>query len=406
MARFEPSRSLAALALAAALPGGALASGFAIPELSSAGLALSNAIVANHKELGAIPYNAAAMSFHRGHSLSLGGMVVKPGLSVTTANGNFDSESNDAVFVPFLQGVFQPTERVSVGITVGAPFGLETDWLPGTFTPPAPALAPSVATNTKLELLDVSPIFSYRINKNLSIGGGLDYYNARTVVFDTAAISIDGGGEGFGWNVGVLWNSGSWSFGAAYRSAVTIDMSGSFNAPGAALPIIADLNIPSRLQVGVRYQANAALAVEFDITRTGWSDFDELVVSAPAPFNTTLVTSKNGWNDVNAYRLGVSYQISQATQLRFGYTYDETPQPEAHFSARTPDADRHLFSIGIKHQLHNGWNIEASYMYVKFKDRTIDGPIQSGPDANGTATYAGRYESDVNLLGASISKSF
>ncbi len=400
------SRSVAAIAVASCLSQGALASGFAIPELSVAGLALSNAMVANSVDLGAIPYNPAAMAFHKGNSFSVGGMFVKPGLSVKTTNGDFDSDANDAVFVPFLQGVFQPTGRFSIGLTVGAPFGLETDWLPGTFSVPAPQLQPTIATNTKLELVDVSPVFAFRINDNLSIGGGVDYYNARTVIFDTSVVSVEGGGEGFGWNIGALWQSGQWSFGASFRSSATVDLSGDFNAPGVGLPIVADLDIPSRFQVGVRYQANTALAVEFDITRTGWSDFDSLVVTAPAPFNTELVNSKNGWEDVNAYRVGVSYQLNSATQLRFGYTFDETPQPAEHFSARTPDADRHLFSVGVSHVLASGWNIEAAYMYVKFQDRTVSGPPQAGPDANGTATYAGEYNSDVNLLGASISKSF
>jgi len=52
------------------------ASGFSVPELSTAGLSLSNALVANPEELGAIPYNAAAMGFHDKSSLSLGALFI------------------------------------------------------------------------------------------------------------------------------------------------------------------------------------------------------------------------------------------------------------------------------------------------------------------------------------------
>lgn len=44
-----------------------------------------------------------------------------------------------------------------------------------------------------------------------------------------------------------------------------------------------------------------------------------------SPF-VNLVTSTNGWKDVSAYRLGVTYELSDTTGLRFGYSFDETPR--------------------------------------------------------------------------------
>ena len=42
----------------------------------------------------------------------------------------------------------------------------------------------------------------------------------------------------------------------------------------------------------------------------------------------TLATSTNNWDDANAYRLGISYQLTPRTQLRFGYTLDKTGQKD------------------------------------------------------------------------------
>ena len=43
-------------------------------------------------------------------------------------------------------------------------------------------------------------------------------------------------------------------------------------APGQTAEL--DLNLPWRLQLGVRYAINPQLAVEVDWTRMGWSQFE------------------------------------------------------------------------------------------------------------------------------------
>jgi long-subunit fatty acid transport protein len=88
---------------------------------------------------------------------------------------------------------------------------------------------------------------------------------------------------------------------------------------------------------------------------------------------STLIQDTNDWQDANAFRFGVTYQLLDQTQLRFGYSYDETAQNDAHFSARAPDNDRNLFSIGVSHRLDDGWQLEAGYMYVMFNDRNYSG---------------------------------
>ena len=58
-----PGAVASALALcvagAVSVPQGAMASGFALPEVSAAGVGMANALVANPKEVGAFAYNPA-----------------------------------------------------------------------------------------------------------------------------------------------------------------------------------------------------------------------------------------------------------------------------------------------------------------------------------------------------------
>jgi long-chain fatty acid transport protein len=169
-----------------------------------------------------------------------------------------------------------------------------------------------------------------------------------------------------------------------------------------------DLNLPWRLQLGVRYEITPALAVEVDWTRNGWSEFDKIQVDGDV--SGTLIEDTNEWKDSNAYRFGVTYQLLEATQLRFGYSYDEKAQPDDYFSARVPDNDRQLFAAGVAHSLQGGWQVEAGYLYATTGERNVRGARPFDPsapgDINGTTAIAGKYESNVHMIALEVSKGF
>jgi len=401
----------------------AQASGFAVPEANPTGMALSNAMVANPESLGAIAYNPAAMAFHDGSSLSMGALLVKPDLSVeTTAAGSTDSDANDTVAIPAIAAHKKVTETWAIGISISAPFGLETEWPAGTFDDQYP-LGSTIPTKSNLKIPAFSPSVAYQVNENASLSAGVDYYWMQEVVFNgdinagspgsNPKANLKGDGRGVGYSLGLLVKQGNWSFGGNYHSSANIPIEGRVDLPAGALPpfmsnrVHADLELPWRLQLGVRNQTTDKLAIEFDITRTGWSSFDQLVVDQDQ-YGVNIVTSNNEWDDANAYRLGVSYNISPATQLRVGYTFDETPQDDKYFSPRIPDADRQLFSMGIGHSLGDGWSIDAGYMYVKFDKRTIDSSTAAvaGSETNGTDAVNGTYDSSVHLFGLGVTKHF
>lgn len=393
------------------------ASGFAVPEASITGLGASNALVANPDEIGAIAYNPAAMAFHEKSSISAGALAIRPDLEVKTGSGNHNSEGSNTVGIPLFQGTLRIAKDWSLGLGVATPFGLETKWETDVFPGFSGPLAPLATTHSKLDLLAFTPAVAFRINEYLSVSGGLDYYKALDVKLNSAAIEIEGDGDEIGWNLGLMLNMDDWSFGVSYHSDVRIDIKGHFKASppagtGARISADANLDLPWRLQAGVRWKATEKLAVEFDITRTGWSEFDRLLVKTdgsfgPLPSGAVLTSTTNKWDDANAYRLGGTYQLAPKTQLRFGYSFDKTPQNDDHFSARIPDEDRHLFSVGLGHDFGGGWGIDVGYMYVRFKDRNYSSNTPfTGGDPNGTSAFNGDYQSSVHLLGLGVSKTF
>lgn len=392
------------------------ASGFALPEVSAAGLGVSNAIVANPEEPGAFPYNPAAMGFHGRSSLAVGGILIAPEFSVRTASGRHDSEGASWIAAPMIQGALVLDERWRLGLSVNAPFGLETRWAFGTF-PTLTQIPPAIPgldhpTQSKLEVIATSPSVTYRVTDALSLAAGIDYYYAREATLDTHTIRLSGDGDAWGWNLSALFRHGPWSFGAAYRSEASVDIDGTLRVlapiPGrpASQKASVDLDLPSRLQLGVRYAFSPDLAVELDWSRTGWSSFDRLIVKSSN--GTEIKNDTNEWDDTNAYRLGLTYHLLPKTQLRAGYTYDETGQGDAYFSGRVPDNDRHLFSLGVGQELAQGWSVDAGYMYVRFKERRFRGdrPYVPGGEVNGTSALDGDYQGAAHLIGVELRKTF
>lgn len=415
----------------------ATASGFSVPELSALGVGTANAVVANPVDAGAFAYNPSTMGFHDGSSMALGTVLINPKFEVTTASGNHESQGGDWFASPIFQTALKVNEQWRIGIGVNAPFGLETRWKVGTFpkltgtavTLPLPAPVGPLdipngnhPTSSKLEIVTFTPTLAYRLNDDLSLAAGVDYYKAREAKLNGSLAKVDGDGDVLGWNVSALFRRDAWSIGASFHSAVTLDIDGWYTPldqglvrlnrrmPGSGLPpsqsARLDLNLPWRLQLGARYEVNNELAVELDWTRTGWSSFDKLEVIGS--MDGLIARDVNDWSDANAYRLGLTYDVRPTTQLRFGYSYDETGQHESHFTARSPDNDRQLFAVGVGQDLGQGWALEAAYMYVAVNERKIRSNVSymPGEDVNSSDAFDGDYSQNSNLLALEARKSF
>ncbi len=409
------NRTLLAGLVAASLPVTAIqASGFRIPEVSVAGTAASNALVATTDDLGSVPYNPASISFHKGNAALLGVNHITYEATVTT-DATFEGDGDDSFFVPNMMLSAVGDNNWAFAMLINAPFGLETSWPDSTFPGFADidALEPGLS---RIEMLNFNPNLSYKIDDSSSFSFGLTYYDVRDLRLNTQAVKISGSGYGTGWNIGYLKKLGAVSVGASYRSAVKTDIKGTFDSTALGPPngpfflgASAKLEFPDIFQLGIHFQATDSFGIEFDVDRTGWSSFDEIKVT-----NSTGGTfgspSYNNWKDSWAYRLGFAYKFNQDNKLMFGYSYDESPQPDSHFSARVPDADRQLLSIGASHTFAGSWTLQYAYMHVMVDDRTVNSTTTyipgTTPDPNGTTAYNGEYESKVDIIGISISKTF
>jgi long-chain fatty acid transport protein len=323
---------------------------------------------------------------------------VKPELGIPT-----ESTGEDTFWIPNAYFMFQGTDNVSFGLAVNAPFGLETRWPSGTFgvfggvgaDPNAPDLS-------RIKMFNVNPNIAWQIDDTSSFAVGLNYYDLNELIFNNQGASIKGSGGDFGWNIAYQKKMDKLTFGASYRSAVEIYVSGSFQQTGSiALAAAATLEFPDILQAGIHYQVTDKLGMEFDVERTGWSSFDAITID----FGAGTITSTNNWDDTTAYRLGAIYQMNPKTKLMFGYTTEDTPQPDEYFSARVPDNDRQLYSLGMTRDMGK-WTLELAYMLVDVDEREFSSTEVPTTDPNGTLAYNGTYNSDSDLISVGVSMKF
>lgn len=388
------------------LPAVGYSSGFRLPESSAAGVSLSNAIVANSDAAGALIYNPAMMSAHQERRLvSAGFSNIRLDLNAKPDGGtSTDNKGQDSINLPNFFYMDRMAPNWAWGIGLNTPFGLITKWPNDTFPAYAGALnpfGPFEPEASKIKMINISPNVSFKIDDNNFVGIGLNYYDVSELEFNTQDIDIKGDGTGSGYTIAYFYQRNEWSFGATYRSSVNVDVKGHIEDDGIAGGIKANastsLDFPSMIQIGLRNKLNEQLAIEFDIERTNWSSFDEIKIKHKHPFLPNPVSSTDKWDDVNAYRLGLTYQLNEPVQLRFGYTKDQTPQSDKYYTPRIPDADRQMFSGGLAYAMNADVTLEGGLMYIKLNDRNVSGS---------EGFFDGKYKAKAYLLGLGVSAKF
>ncbi|GAB4343415.1 MAG: OmpP1/FadL family transporter [Desulfobulbaceae bacterium] len=375
----------AAAALVAGSASTALASGYRIPEQSLNATALSNAYLAGADRADAAYYNPANMAWLGEGTLVEGGLtyIHLPSIDYTDArtsayNGESESEN---FLVPNLHLVSPDLNNFRFGFSLVFPAGLSKRWddvFPRTF-----------AREFSMTVVEANPTVSYRFNDMFSVAGGVRFiYSEATVksngtiiaVPPTAAnpnpeyvtISRDMDGDTFeyGYNLAAsLRPVENLAVGATYRSKVDMDlegngtltasqsfMSGMIPAGSYVGPGSVSVPLPAVFALGVAYTFEKA-TIEFEYDRTFWSDYETLDFSYPRSLGHPVLISAfddpiaKDWDDVDAFRIGLTYQMDQNLALMAGFGLDGNPIPDSSLSFDLPDSDAWFISFGARYDL-------------------------------------------------------
>jgi len=426
----------------AAMPGLVQASGFALIENGAAGQGNAYAGAAAHtKDAATVFFNPAGMMQLEGSHLSVAGHYIKPDAKFTNKgstgaaalgspalSGSNDDGGFDAL-VPNLYWVTDINEKYKFGLGVNTTFGLATkyndDWV-GRYH----------AVETDLKTININPSMGYRVNDQLSLGGGIDVLYGDvtlTSAIDFGAIcaaqgvasascspqQTDGFADlsgdnlsdpAFGFNFGLQYLlQPQTMLGVSYRSEIDLKLKGNanFTVPsGAAFIPASGLFTDSKITAGVTLPASLALSVSHqidditylaDITWTGWSSFKELRVNYQNPAQPDSATTED-WNDTLRYSVGMDYQYSDKMVMRTGVAFDESPVPSP--ERRTPRIsgnDRTWLSFGLSYLWDEALSIDVGYSHLFIDNTKINNTFESSVPTL-AATLTGEYKADVNIL--------
>jgi long-chain fatty acid transport protein len=430
-ARWARLGGLVALGLVAAMP--ARGAGFAIFEQGSKAMGMAGAFTAQADDPSAMFHNAAGLAFQDARAFRLGFTYIT--FSEAKFQGSDPFPGADATgeqktlqqFPPHAYWVQPIGDRVRFGLGLNSPFGLSTEWKnvdswAGRY----------LSALASLRAIDVNPTLAWKVNDSFGVGLGIvgrfsDVELERRIgrnnpftqtVSDIAEVHLESDlDSAYGFNFGLLhkWNN-SFSWGLSYRSKIKVDYEGdarlrqiltgipAFDAAVARglpfntnLPIETSIEFPDQASLGLLFAVNQNLSIETDINWTGWSSFDQIVINGTSPtssavFNPTTSTIREDWEDVYNYRLGVRWRMASGSELRLGYVYDETPQPDESVSPLLPDANRSGITLGYGTQLGR-LPLDLALMYLPFDERTTD---VNHDNFNGT------YNTTAWLLGVTL----
>lgn len=302
-----------------------------------------------------------------------GGIAVADGTNVIVngsfyiAEGSYQLfDSSDKVKTdsqPAIVPSFYITSRVSdmfaVGLGFHMPFGLRVSW------PDGHAQAEAIQDQS-LKTYFITPSVGINLDKHvpgLSLGGGVDLVPAtveleQALVFGEVVGNVQLGGDAFGigGRAGIMYRPPSHpelKAGLMWRSSVDLNFAGKGDFDIAQpfrqqLPpdgnITTDIKLPQSVWGGVAYSPIDELEIEANAVWIDWSSFKELRVELPMD---QVTVSPQLYHDTVSFRAGVEYTfIPQNAAIRAGFVYDPTPIPNETLTARLPDINRKVVTLG------------------------------------------------------------
>lgn len=466
--------SAVVLALASCLvPGTVLASGFQLNEQNGSGLGNAYAgLAAGVRDASAIFFNPAALTGIEGGQLVLSVEGIGPSNSFTDTGssppflptsppfplpislGGDGGEAGSWTPVPNGYFSWQAGSSWWIGLGVGVPFGLTTEW-------DASWLGRFHAVKSSIKTVNINPTVAVKLGEVLSVGAGVNYqrlsaeltqnlayggtaFGAAGQVGGPAAaagilaqlggpaglalegpVAIKGDSWAWGWNAGVLLRLGDHGrLGASYRSKVKHDLEGdvtftgapTFSEQGPLGPIGAGLNAQfadGPVTATVELPDTVSLAAAFtgekvdvlaDWTWTGWSSIPSLDVfrTGGSELSGVPLQFEDSWRAA----FGLGFQLSEPFKLRLGTAYDRTPVQDRYRTPRLPDQDRVWATAGFEMKVGEKGAIDLGYAHIFIKDGSSDLPNQSSATDAPSGTIVGTYQANVNIVAFQYRVSF
>jgi len=394
------------------------AGGFAIREQSAYGQGSSFAGIAAGGALSSMFWNPATITQFAGKNVEQVFSAILPHAShsFTTATlaalGNAPGNSGMDALVPAGYSSFQINDRLWVGMSVNAPFGLAVNF------PQRWAGAP-YGESSKVSTYNFSPTVAYKVADWISVAVGLqaqymqvsyDAFLAANPLIGT----VNGAGWGWGWTAGVtLTPLPKTQIGIGYRSAIDQKINGTLDVP-PTIPFTTrgsvnlTLNLPDTLTFGLRQGIGDRFTLLAGVEWANWSRIGTARLlqpnGTPATIGAAAVNFPFQYSDGWFYSLGGEYAFNPALTLRAGIAFEKSPIVDGVRTPRLPDNDRMWYSAGASYKpaFLPGATVDIGYSFIDVKDTPLNLGPGSGNPWSGATTYVGSVDSHIHIVSVGL----
>ncbi len=354
----------------------AQASGYRIPEQSVDSTAKAGANIASATRADAAYFNPANMSFLEDRWQVQGNMsyihLTKIKYDANNPAG-FDQSTkseDENFFIPTFFAVSPSYNDFRFGLSITSPNGLAKRWREDGTN------ARAASKTFSLKTAEINPTVSYAFSDSFSMAVGVRAMWAEATLKNALFDFSDDTWE-WGYNfAAAIKPTEDMNISVTYRSKIDLDWSVS----DAEFPLAAALSIPGGSSASAGVPAPAVLAlstsfkpmdkltVELTVDRTFWSEYEELEIkndgyTVPGRFENNPYVSDKDWDDTDAFRIGLTYEYSEALTLLGGFAYDSDPVPEKNIGFELPDSPAWIYSAGFQYAYSENLEFGLAVLY-------------------------------------------
>ena len=345
--------------------------------------------IAQFQDALTIANNPAGLSWI-GDRIDVGATVFSPDRSAEitanqmpqaypNANGRYDGNGRKYFVLPELAFNHQINDQVALGLAIYGNGGMNTGYKNNPFA----AFGNSGTAGVDLTQVFITPAVAWKYAENQSIGIATNIlyqrFEARGIAgfsgFSADASNLSNRGKDSATGIGarIGWAGKFFdqrlTLGANYSSKINADR---FDRYRGLFAERGDFDVPESYGVGAAVNITPQLTVAADIQRINYSD----VKSVGNPFDLAQLQQGHafgtpqgpgfGWNDINIYKLGVSYQAHPKLTLRAGYSHNDQPIPdsEVFLNILAPGVIQDHLSVGATWNFDQHQEISIAYTHA------------------------------------------
>jgi long-chain fatty acid transport protein len=448
-----------ALGLLLGVPAALAAQGFGVYEHGTCTMGRSGTAAARPCDDGsAIFFNPAGLAGMSGTHLSAGVTLIGGFGSFTDdASGATWDLDNPLIPVPSFYVTRTLNPKLTVGLGVFAPYGLETKWPTGDFP------GRFLGWNSRLASIYIQPSVGYQLHPRLKLGFGAAFVTSEVELkqrldfseqvvpspavppgtrfkalgipsyTDFAEAHLTANGTGWAFNIGAIVKvSDRLSIGGHYLTRASIDYEGDavFDSiptglilpagnplTGVATPVDAltfplfapgaplgdggaktTITMPNQFTLGLAWQMTDKWAWLFDYQMVVWGWFQSLTLDFDNAASPDL-TLYEGYNDTHGFRLGTEYAYNASITLRGGYLYHTGAAPPETVTPLLPEGARNEATVGLGWKVTPKLTADFGYQFIRQNDRR--GRVHDPAIGN-----TGLYEFGGHLFGVGLAYTF